>query len=329
MVPSPTPASRPQANTAPPATPSTSHPPSRQSTRITTPVRNNPNFVRPSNDSPKALPPSSAVQTTSKQSCKRPHQPSSTSASTLTHATRKPKKAKVAQKLKKHKSKRVVESSKGSETESSTDDDESSSHSNTDRHGTARMMDFTQDSDNANHKLKMALRYPGPVGGPSTRVLSRVPPQATCIKPPDDQVPIQSQGIGLDISGTRHQLYPTRTPPPTPEPSSPHQSNHPLTDAEELDRARKVAANAVSSSYNNYHVPELSDQKDKSGRFMIAYHCKMCSTKINRPMSDSSCGNLNKHAALCLRKQQEAYKTHTLASVRITGTGGIDPKEVP
>ncbi|KAA1067790.1 hypothetical protein PGT21_017083 [Puccinia graminis f. sp. tritici] len=113
------------------------------------------------------------------------------------------------------------------------------------------------------------------------------------------------------------------------EPSSPHQSNHPLTDAEELDRARKVAANAVSSSYNNYHVPELSDQKDKSGRFMIAYHFKMCSTKINQPMSDSSCGNLNKHAALCLRKQQEASKTRTLASVGITGTGDIDPKEVP
>ncbi|KAA1071812.1 hypothetical protein PGT21_020007 [Puccinia graminis f. sp. tritici] len=95
------------------------------------------------------------------------------------------------------------------------------------------------------------------------------------------------------------------------------------------NRARKVAANAVSSSYNNYHVPELSDQKDKSGRFMIAYHCKMCFTKINRPMSDSSCGNLNKHAALCLRKQQEASKTRTLASVGITGTGDIDPKEVP
>ncbi|EFP86180.2 uncharacterized protein PGTG_12136 [Puccinia graminis f. sp. tritici CRL 75-36-700-3] len=155
MVPSPTPASRPQANTAPPATPSTSHPPSRQSTRITAPVRNDPNFVRPSNDSPKALPPSSAVQTTSKQSCKRPHRPSSTSASTSTHATRKPKKAKVTQKLKKHKSKRLVESSKGSETESSTDDDKSSSHSNTDRHGNTRMMDFTQDSDDANHQFKL------------------------------------------------------------------------------------------------------------------------------------------------------------------------------
>ncbi|EHS62777.1 uncharacterized protein PGTG_21239 [Puccinia graminis f. sp. tritici CRL 75-36-700-3] len=59
------------------------------------------------------------------------------------------------------------------------------------------------------------------------------------------------------------------------EPSSPRQVNHPLTDAEELERARRVAANAVSSSYNNYQVPELSDQKDKSGRFMIAYHCKI------------------------------------------------------
>ncbi|KAA1118995.1 hypothetical protein PGT21_012330 [Puccinia graminis f. sp. tritici] len=117
------------------------------------------------------------------------------------------------------------------------------------------------------------------------------------------------------------------------EPSSPRQSNHPLTDAEELDRARNVAANAVSSSYNNYHVPELSDQKDKSGRFMIAYHCKMCSTKINRPMSDSSCGNLNKHAALCLRKQQEAsnsggplrYATLLAQKAAFSGKNGQKP----
>ncbi|KAA1095668.1 hypothetical protein PGTUg99_019946 [Puccinia graminis f. sp. tritici] len=55
-------------------------------------------FLRPSNNSRKALPPSSAIQTASKQSRKRPQRPPSTSASTSTHAARKPKKAKVTQK---------------------------------------------------------------------------------------------------------------------------------------------------------------------------------------------------------------------------------------
>ena len=53
-----------------------------------------------------------------------------------------------------------------------------------------------------------------------------------------------------------------------------------------------------------------------------------CDTKINRPMADSSCSNLNKHAAICLRKHQEATSNHTLAAVGITGTGDINPKEV-
>ncbi|KAA1081871.1 hypothetical protein PGTUg99_022570 [Puccinia graminis f. sp. tritici] len=86
------------------------------------------------------------------------------------------------------------------------------------------------------------------------------------------------------------------------------------------ERAWKVATNTVGFSYNLNKVPELSDQKDKFGR---------CSTKINQPMSDSSCGNLNKQAAICLGKQQEGSKTRNLASVGITGTGDIDPKEVP
>ncbi|EFP92268.2 uncharacterized protein PGTG_18483 [Puccinia graminis f. sp. tritici CRL 75-36-700-3] len=119
------------------------------------PVQNDPNFFRPSKNSSKALPPSSTIQTTSKQTRKRPQRPSSASALTSTHAARKPKKTKVSQKLKKHKSKRVVESSKGSESESSTDNEKSSSQSNTERHGTARMIEFTQDSDNANCQFKL------------------------------------------------------------------------------------------------------------------------------------------------------------------------------
>ncbi|KAA1069242.1 hypothetical protein PGT21_017960 [Puccinia graminis f. sp. tritici] len=113
--------------------------------------------------------------------------------------------------------------------------------------------------------------------------------------------------------------------PKTHKPSSPPNQSQgqlfqPLTNAEELEQAWKVSTNTVGSSYNLYKVTELSDQKDKFGR---------CSTKINQPMSDSSCGNLNKQAAICLGKQQEGSKTCNLASVGITGTGDIDPKEVP
>ncbi|KAA1096325.1 hypothetical protein PGT21_012916 [Puccinia graminis f. sp. tritici] len=72
MATSSTPASRSQPNTPPPGTPSASRPPSRHSTRITTPVRNDPNFVRPSKDSRKALPPSSATQMSARQTRKRP-----------------------------------------------------------------------------------------------------------------------------------------------------------------------------------------------------------------------------------------------------------------
>ncbi|KAA1101524.1 hypothetical protein PGT21_023586 [Puccinia graminis f. sp. tritici] len=49
----------------------------------------------------------------------------------------------------------------------------------------------------------------------------------------------------------------------------------PLTDQQELEKAQRIAANSVSESYKSYETPELSKQKDKSGRFMIAYPCKM------------------------------------------------------
>ncbi|KAA1069529.1 hypothetical protein PGT21_027281 [Puccinia graminis f. sp. tritici] len=152
MATSSTPASRSQPNTPPPGTPSASRPPSRHSTRITTPVRNDPNFVRPSNDSRKALPPSSATQTSARQTRKRPQRPLSASASTLTRAARKTKKAKASQTHKKHKSKRVFVSSGDSESES---DSESSSQSEPETHGTAKMIDFTQDSDDANRRFKL------------------------------------------------------------------------------------------------------------------------------------------------------------------------------
>ncbi|KNF01138.1 hypothetical protein PSTG_05766 [Puccinia striiformis f. sp. tritici PST-78] len=62
---------------------------------------------------------------------------------------------------------------------------------------------------------------------------------------------------------------------------------------------------------------------------MIAYRCKLCGGKISRPTHDTSCGNLNKHVATCLRRQSEASTTQSLLSLGITATGLINPKEVP
>ncbi|OAV86037.1 hypothetical protein PTTG_30123, partial [Puccinia triticina 1-1 BBBD Race 1] len=97
-----------------------------------------------------------------------------------------------------------------------------------------------------------------------------------------------------------------------------------LTDKEELKRAQKIAANSVSSSYQSYHVPKLSRQKDKYGQRMIAYTCKICGSKINRPTSDSSCSNLVKHTSICQRKGNKK-----LADLGFTASGNIHPKEVP
>ncbi|POW15120.1 hypothetical protein PSTT_02431 [Puccinia striiformis] len=95
------------------------------------------------------------------------------------------------------------------------------------------------------------------------------------------------------------------------------------TDEEELQRARLTYTNGICDSYQYYLTPELSNQLDKHKRRMIAYPCRF------RPTSDSSCSNLNKHVAGCLRKQNNSKKTHTLASLGIKGTGEINPKEVP
>ncbi|KAA1105741.1 hypothetical protein PGT21_017319 [Puccinia graminis f. sp. tritici] len=92
---------------------------------------------------------------------------------------------------------------------------------------------------------------------------------------------------------------------------------------------QRVAQSSASSTYTSYREPELSDQRDKHGRRMIAYPCKLCGTRINRPTSDSSCSNLNKHALLCRRKHNESQNMQSLANLGITGTGDINPTEVP
>ncbi|KNE91088.1 hypothetical protein PSTG_15484 [Puccinia striiformis f. sp. tritici PST-78] len=105
-------------------------------------------------------------------------------------------------------------------------------------------------------------------------------------------------------------------------------SGRELTDAEELRRAQRIASNAVSAVYAHYGVPELSTQKDKKGRYMIAYPCNMCNERMHRPTYDSSCSNLLKHVSGCLIKQQDTTGNQSLASLGVSGTGDIDPREV-
>ncbi|KNE96764.1 hypothetical protein PSTG_09901 [Puccinia striiformis f. sp. tritici PST-78] len=102
-----------------------------------------------------------------------------------------------------------------------------------------------------------------------------------------------------------------------------------LTDQEVLIRAQRTAKNAVSIAYSTFHTPELSNHLDKRKRRMIAYPCKMCGTKINRPTTNSSCSNLLRHQATCLQKQNKAGSRSQLAAVGVSGTGDIDCHEVP
>ncbi|KAI9624396.1 hypothetical protein KEM48_008979 [Puccinia striiformis f. sp. tritici PST-130] len=60
---------------------------------------------------------------------------------------------------------------------------------------------------------------------------------------------------------------------------------------------------------------------------LLLTHRFRCPTQINRPMSDSSCSNLNKHVAICSLKKQDVMQAN-LAALGITGTGNINPKEV-
>ncbi|OAV96458.1 hypothetical protein PTTG_26303 [Puccinia triticina 1-1 BBBD Race 1] len=154
------------------------------------------------------------------------------------------------------------------------------------------------------------------------------------MQPTRSQQRLQKSGTSLNSS--------SQNPPKNLDDNDPATSGglRPTTDKEELsnaavsalillNQAQKVAQNNVSVCYKSYGIPELSKQKDKSGRRMIAYPCIMCGTKISPPTSDSSCSNLIKHASNCIRKQSKTQKNHTLGGLGITGTGSIDPKEVP
>ncbi|KNE97896.1 hypothetical protein PSTG_08769, partial [Puccinia striiformis f. sp. tritici PST-78] len=50
---------------------------------------------------------------------------------------------------------------------------------------------------------------------------------------------------------------------------------------------------------------------------------------MHRPTSDSSCSNLLRHQATCLNRQHETLSSSNLAAFGVSGTGDIDPREVP
>ncbi|KNE90754.1 hypothetical protein PSTG_15819 [Puccinia striiformis f. sp. tritici PST-78] len=89
-----------------------------------------------------------------------------------------------------------------------------------------------------------------------------------------------------------------------------------LTGEQELKKARRVHANQQSQCYPYFHPPILSDTKDKNGRLMLAYAGKT-----------QACCQL--YLASCTKKQREANTNQKLADMGVSGTGDIDPREVP
>ncbi|KNE89643.1 hypothetical protein PSTG_16909 [Puccinia striiformis f. sp. tritici PST-78] len=62
---------------------------------------------------------------------------------------------------------------------------------------------------------------------------------------------------------------------------------------------------------------------------MIAFPCKSCGKHINWPAYENSTTNLAKHVAGCLKKQQDDLTSQKLVALGVSGTGDIDPREVP
>ncbi|KAA1076733.1 hypothetical protein PGT21_017073 [Puccinia graminis f. sp. tritici] len=101
------------------------------------------------------------------------------------------------------------------------------------------------------------------------------------------------------------------------------------SDKQELRRAREVHENQLSRCYASYNTPQLSKQLDKFKRKMIAYPCKLCGNNIKRPTYNSSTTNLSKHISSCSKKQNKQAATQKLDALGVSGTGDIDPREVP
>ncbi|POV98043.1 hypothetical protein PSTT_14683 [Puccinia striiformis] len=102
-----------------------------------------------------------------------------------------------------------------------------------------------------------------------------------------------------------------------------------LTDEQELRRIVKLHANQLSACHTSFDVPRLSDPLDKHHRKMIAFPCKSCGKHINWQAYENSTTNLAKHVAGCLKKQQDDLTSQKLVALEVSGTGDIDPREVP
>ncbi|POW04906.1 hypothetical protein PSHT_11021 [Puccinia striiformis] len=102
-----------------------------------------------------------------------------------------------------------------------------------------------------------------------------------------------------------------------------------LTDKQELKKAQLTHSNGGSASYAYFETPQLADALDKHRRRMLAYPCKACGTLIHRPTYESSPTNLLKHVASCRQQERDAKENVKLSALGVTGTGDIDPREVP
>ncbi|KAH9466397.1 hypothetical protein Pst134EB_001453 [Puccinia striiformis f. sp. tritici] len=54
-----------------------------------------------------------------------------------------------------------------------------------------------------------------------------------------------------------------------------------------------------------------------------------CERPIHRPIYDTSPTNLSKHVVSCLKKQKDVEDSQKLAALGVSGTGDIDPRDVP
>ncbi|KAH9464967.1 hypothetical protein Pst134EB_004464 [Puccinia striiformis f. sp. tritici] len=95
-------------------------------------------------------------------------------------------------------------------------------------------------------------------------------------------------------------------------PGSTQKSNQvEISDEQALRKAQRLHQNQLSANYAYFDTPRMSDQH------------------ISRPTHDSSTANLSKHVATCLKKQQDEAESQKLVALGVSGTGDINPREVP
>ncbi|KAH9445864.1 hypothetical protein Pst134EB_023697 [Puccinia striiformis f. sp. tritici] len=102
-----------------------------------------------------------------------------------------------------------------------------------------------------------------------------------------------------------------------------------LTDKQELKKAQLTHSNGGSASYAYFETPQLADALDKHCQRMLAYPCKACGALIHWLTYKSSPTNLSKHVASCCQRERDAKENVKLSALGVTGTGDIDPHEIP